>query len=475
MTTTARRLTGGALILSTGEILGKVATLAVFSLVAHRLGAAEFGVFNVGLGVGMLLASVVSLGLDQRFVQLVGDEPESLNARLSSLLALRLALTAAVVAVSAIVLAVVEDDASRRLAILVLILAGCADVLVEGFRTAANIRGVQTIAAAVLVVQRLVAFGVIALVLYLGAGVVAVAVAYAAASIISLLLMAAISRVVAGVRPTRRLLERAHTRDFLSSVRVTGLNDLVTMTLFRLDVVLLAVIAGDLAVGQYTAAYRLLETVLFISWSICRVGQPVIADTSRPMSERSRVVTASYVMIFAVYLPYAAVLLTRGSDVVRLLFGDEFDSVGVVYVLAAAPVVFGLAQVSASTLLALRPDPAVLRASSIALALNVVLNLVFIPIYGAVAAAVVTTLTYATQSFISMSVVRRVLPFEPMARSVTTALAASGVAAAVMLVPMHVVPALLVGGAVYALAWFALTKRWDPATFRLVRHVVRPS
>lgn len=475
MTASAQRVTIGALTLSVGEVLGKLATLAVFSLIAHRLGAAPFGVFNVGLGVGLLLASAVTLGFDQRFVQLVGSEPDSLNARLSSLIALRMALALGVIAASTLVLFFIESNGTRRATVLVLIVAGCADALVEAFRTAANIRGLQSVAAGVLVAQRLLALAIVAVVLYANGGVLPVSVAYAAASVVSLVLMVGVLRATADVRPQRSLLSGAHMRDFLRAVPVTGLNDLVAMTLSRIDVVLLAVIAGDLAVGHYTAAYRLLETVLFISWSICRVIQPVLADRTTTLDERSRLLTGSLVMICVIYLPYAAVLLARGPEIVHLLFGNEFNADNVLYALAFAPVFFGLAQVGANALLARRPDPAVLRASAAALVLNVVLNIVFIPFYGATAAAVVTTLAYITQAVICLNAVRRVTPFGAMGRSLTVAILASLATAAVLLAPIPLIPALVAAAAVYVAGWLLLTSRWDRDMFTVVRGVVRPS
>ena len=47
-----------------------------------------------------------------------------------------------------------------------------------------------------------------------------------------------------------------------------GVDTVVAMALFRIDQVLLGAMKGDAAVGVYAAAYRLLETMLFVSWAV---------------------------------------------------------------------------------------------------------------------------------------------------------------------------------------------------------------
>lgn len=472
--TDARRMTRAGVTLSVGEVLGKLATLAMFGVLARALGVSEFGIFSLGIGLGALLSSVTTLGLDQRLVQLAGSDPASLSARLSSLLALRGALAIAVVAASAVVLPVLVDDPSVRHTALVLVVAGCADTFAEAFRSAASVRHVQTGPAVVLVVQRLLALGLVLLALTLGAGTTGAALAYLAASVAGVALMAATARRRADVRPGARAVSRAHTGEFVAAVRVTGLNDLVSMALFRLDVVLLAALAGTVAVGHYTAAYRLLETVLFVSWSVARVILPALADGTSDPAARSRTVSGALVVVSAIYLPYAALLLTRGEEIVRLLFGDDFGSSAVIMWLAGAPLFFGLAQVGIAALLALRPDPAVLAASSLALVVNVALNALLVPTWGAAAAAATTTLAYLVQALVLLRALHRTIPSRGVVRAAALSAGASVLAGLAMLAPVPLVPAALAGGAVYAVAWWLGTRRWDRPTLDLLRTVLAP-
>lgn len=470
--TDARRMTRAGLTLSIGEVLGKLATLVMLGVLARALGVAEFGAFSYGLGLGLLLASIVTLGLDQRLVQLAGQRPRSLSARLSSLLAMRTVLTLVVVVITALVLSYTVDDPERRTLVIVLVVAACGESFIEAFRAAASVRHVQSGPALVLIVERFLALALVLLALHLGYRTTGVAVAYLAAVGVGVVLMAATARRAAGVQASPWRVSITHTRDFMSAVRVTGLNDLVSMALFRVDVVLLAWLAGTVAVGHYTAAYRLLETVLFISWSIARVLLPALADESPQAPDRGRTVSGGLIIVGAIYLPYAAVLLTRGDEVVRLLFGDEFGSMAIISWLALAPFFFGIAQVALSALLALRPDPAVLLASSLALVANVALDLLLIQRWGAVAAAGATTIAYAIQAGVLLVALRRRFPPTHIRRNLILSTGASVVAGAVMLSPVPLLVALVLGGLTYAVTWWVTTRRWDPSTYQLVRTVL---
>ncbi|GAA3611187.1 hypothetical protein GCM10022199_13810 [Marihabitans asiaticum] len=472
-TTDARQMTRAGLTLGVGEIIGKLATLVMLGVLARVLGVADFGVFSLGLGLGVLLGAVATLGMDQRLVQLAGQEPESLSARLSSLLALRLTLALAVIAGAAVVLPQVLSDWREALVAIILVVAGSTDSIIEAFRSAASSRHHQSGPAVVLVIQRCLALVLVLTALHLDGGMVGAAGAYLLAAAVGALLMAVTAYRGADILPRPRLVSRAHVRDFTAAIRVTGLNELTAMALFRVDVLLIAWLAGTVAVGHYTAAYRLLETVLFISWSVTRVILPALADSSPASPDRSRTMTGALVIVIAAYLPYGAVLLVRGDEILGLLFGAPFADPTIIGWLALAPLLFAIAQIYTSALLAVRPDPAVLAASVAALVVDIGLGLLLIPRWGAPAAAAATTLSYAVQAVVVVRALGGVVAAAALIRSVLVCLAATLLALLTMLLPLPLLPALVLAGVVYTVIWWTATTRWDRPTHQLVRTVTR--
>ena len=55
-----------------------------------------------------------------------------------------------------------------------------------------------------------------------------------------------------------------------------------------MDAVLLAVLAGDQAVGKYAAAYRLFETVLFLSYAVVGSVAPLMYARAADRGEVGR-------------------------------------------------------------------------------------------------------------------------------------------------------------------------------------------
>jgi O-antigen/teichoic acid export membrane protein len=456
---TMRRTARAAAALAASEVIGKVASLASFMICAQVLGLEEFGVFSLGLGIGLLLAVLPSMGLDARLVQLASPQPERLDALLGALIRIRILVCAGVVPPLALVLWLTIPGAGHLAAVTMLVLASLLDTFSDAFRAACGSRQRQHRTAVVLVVQRLLGLVLLVVLLTLTAQVWAAALAYLLSILVGLVGMADSARRV-GANPRLRDAAR-ETRALLAAARVTGLEAVATMGLFRIDTVLVGILLGNAAVGAYSAAYRLLEAVLFVSWTLSRAYVPVIASQGRDRDEVRRWTQHCSAVVFALYLPYGVLLALAGDDLVGLLFGEEFVTPWVMLSLAAAPLMFGLGHLGASVLLAMSPDPVVLRAAVVALVVNVGANLVLIPWWGIIGAGVATTGAFVVQTLISMRSLRAKVGevFEP--RRIGVVVLASAVAGVVMSVTAPALVAAAAGGAAYVAAWALISRLVD--------------
>lgn len=464
-----RRTARAAMALAASEILGKIATLVFFMVCARVLGLEEFGVFSLGLGIGLLLAMLPSMGLNARLVQLASAEPECLDACLGALLRIRLVVSAAISAPIVGVISLTHQDADHFAALLMMVFASLIDTFSDAFRAACGARQRQHRTAVILVVQRLLSLVLLVALLAVWQHVWAAALAYLVSILFGLVGMADAARRV-GARPQLRGVGH-EVRRLLAAARVLGLESVVTMGLFRIDTVIISILLGHAAVGAYSAAYRLLEAVLFVSWTLSRAYVPVIASQAgdrRAVREWAR---RCMVVVFLIYLPYGVVLAVAGDDLLVLLFGSEFVVPLLMLSLAAAPLLFGIAHLQASVLLARRPDPVVLNASIAALAVNVVLNLVLLPTWGVVGAGVATTAAFLVQGLILTRTLTTLVGsvFEPQ-RIGLVAAAAVGAGVA-MLVPAPTLLAVAAGGIAYVAIWTALSTTFDPPAVAQLRSI----
>ena len=466
---TARRHGRAVLTLSASEVAGKIATLLTFMLIARMSSVADYGLFAYGLSLGLLLAVLSSLGLDARLIQMAGRTRADSDAWLTALVAFRLMIGATMVVGLWIVLAVIDVDPARRLVLVSLLLAALIDTLNDAFRAAASVFDRQQGPAIVLVVQR---FATLAFVAFGAATVADAAVAYLVGTVIGAAAMAVVAQR-AGARLRPSAVRSSHVRDLVVAIPVYGGNALVSMALFRIDIVILAALAGDVAVGHYSAAYRLIETALFISWSLSRVITPILAREGSSSGVATKTLGITYVVLTAVYLPYGVALAVDGDQIVTLLFGSGFETSAVFVWLALAPWLFAMGHLAATALLAWRPDRTVLLASILALGANIGLNFVLIPPFGAVGAAAATSLAFVVQIAVTFRSIRKHVVASRVLSGMAIAVTSTLLMLGVMLTLSSLWLSLLAGAVVYLAVWWAGTSKFDPTTADLIRTVVR--
>ncbi|MEU3089661.1 flippase [Streptomyces massasporeus] len=462
-------------VLGVTEVIGKLSMVLLFIGAARILGVADFGAFAYALAVGALATLIPLWGYDTIVVQRASAEPKRLRALLAQLIVMR---TVLVVLVLAIICAVTlgfsrTSDTRTTVAGLLVVAAVVLDTYTEGYRSAAAAMQRQNTIAVVHLLQRLLTAAWVLTALLLDTGLLGLAVAYAAGTAVG---------PVAAMLLLRRQGVRADwgTVSVGSLVRLNrgtwmiGLETVVSMALFRLDMLFVGWLVNNRAVGVYAAAYRLLETAVFVCWVVARAVFPLMAADPRPHRVR-RNTERGIGVLAAVFLPYMTVLLCRGHDVLLLLYGEQFADAGTGMLrwLAPAPLLFGLVYLVTDSLTAAGPTLRVLTGAVIALAVNVVLNLLLIPHYGATAAAFVTSLSYAVEAVVLVFLGQSRVGRPRLSRTALPAVVASGVAAGPLLAPWPLAPALLVAAVVYVPCWAVIARRIDPEQVRVLRDMVK--
>lgn len=241
-----------------------------------------------------------------------------------------------------------------------------------------------------------------------GGGVIAV---YAA-----LLAAALITHVVAYLRvrrdlrarepEARRLAEIAEpaarwqdeARRSLRNAAPIGLAILLSTIYFRIDMVILERCRSDAEVGAYGAAYRILESLLFLPALFAAAIYPAFAESTRaPRAEMRRLfrTTLRWMMSLSALLGVGLFLFAR--EAIQLLYGDAYADAVPLLRLLAPSLLFIFSNYALTHFLVASGEQrwnAVLAA--ICVPLNIGLNLLFVPTHGAAAAAVVTALTEGT-------------------------------------------------------------------------------
>lgn len=455
-------------IRSVAEVLGKVATLAWTVAAARTLSSEDFGTVNYALTIMLVLSSLAAWGFDPAVTRLGSTDPEALPRVYRATQVWKTVLAAPVFLVTGAVLLGSPSVGSWPV-LVCLLLAGLPELWSHTARSAAAARQVSAGVSSALILQRIATAVLVLAALAAGLGAEGVALGFLIGTVVGWGAHVLAARRL-DLRAPLRALRRA---DLSTSVRGTfllGLSALVLMLLFRVDVLVLGHLKGPEEVAVYSVAYRLLETVLFVTYAINYAVLPVMSVAADRVRRRIGYERAIAVAAF-VYLPFTVVCLLEGNAVIDLLFGATYADAAapVLAWLAPAPLFVAAATFAASVLLATERTRELFLGSVSALVVNLVLNLLLIPPYGATGAAAATAISYVVQAgVVLVGLVRageRVSVLTPLA---SAAGASVVLLLALALLTLPLLAELVLGGVVYVGAWLLLVRVLAPEQQQVV-------
>ncbi len=450
-------------IRAVADVLGKVATLAWTVAAVRVLTQDDFGALSYALSVMLLVTALPTWGFDTGVSYEGSRSPEQLSALYTRNLVWKTLLGIPTLVVAGVVVGVARPTGHTVLVLVLVLAAGLPEIFSSTSRAAATARSDPRGVSGALVGQRFLTAVAVALALALGTGVVGVSVAFAGATTVGWVLH---------VRATRRLdvrFERSAVtvqglRDLWSTTAVVGASSIVLMVLFRADMVFLGLLAGDQAVAQYAVAYRLLETVLFVTFAINQTVVPIMSASTG--GERARKALEQAVALAGLlYVPFGVVVLTEGHRILALLFGDDYgdSSASSLAWLAPAPLLFAICFFAASLLTSRERYLPALVAAVVAVVVNIVANLVLIPRFESAGAAASTSLSYAVYLVALLIGVRYAGQTVSVLRPLVVGLLASGpLAVLLVVVNLPLWAELGLGAALYLCVWFVLARRFAP-------------
>ncbi len=454
----ARRATGNVAAVAVSQLAGKVATLAWLLVAARVLDQSAFGAFSYALAVALLVGSFVEWGFAQVMVTRGSRDPARLDATYTAAQAWQVALGLPAYAIAVVVARPALDTPGAVLVLVAAVVATAAETWCTTARAASSVLQRQGGVSVAVTFQRLLIAACAILALFAGQDVTFLALGFVVGTVLGVPLHSIALRRV-GVRLDARGLRWSQMRPLLVGSHVIGLSGVVLLGLAKIDQVLLGALAGEDAVGAYSVAYRLLETVFFVVFALRAALFPLMAADPRP-SVVSATLRRAWDVLCIAYVPYAVVCLLVPGAVLGLLFGAPYDTTAASSLqwLSVTPLLFAGAYMLGTALIAVDHHRGMLVAAVVALVVNVVGDVLLIPLYGPAGAAVATVAGYTVQMLVCAEAVRRHSRLPAALPGLALALGA-GVPLVAIVLWLPLVPAVLVGGVVYLAAWAALT-RW---------------
>ena len=238
------------------------------------------------------------------------------------------------------------------------------------------------------------------------------------------------------------------------------LQEMLGQVIFRFDTVLLALLTASAVVGAYGAAYRLLESTLFLAWSIGYAVVPMYSYLRG--GELAHLYEGSLELALMIMAPIAAVLLVCAEPIIDLIYGlpQYEDAVPVLRLLAPAVAVYAIGHLAGLLVLVRRPGRVTVIATGAVATFNITACLVLIPWLAAEGAAVATLASELLLAVLGLWLARRAARDARLGWALVSPLAAAAAMAAAMLpVAGTLWLALPVGAVAYVVVLLALERR----------------
>jgi O-antigen/teichoic acid export membrane protein len=214
---------------------------------------------------------------------------------------------------------------------------------------------------------------------------------------VTMLLLAIAWHLRPGSRPKLGLPDIRAARSLIVEAAPIGLAALLGQIYYGFDTILLGVLRTDQAVGQYSAAYRIVTLLLTGSFLLAATYQPVLARTfaaDRTAFAHHLRRLSGCALLAGVVLP--AIVAIGAVPIVRLLYGRAFVPAAVPLAILMGSVPFACLGAACSTaLVAAGRQKQMLIGTAVGAIGNIAMNVLLIPPLGMVGAAIATVLSYA--------------------------------------------------------------------------------
>lgn len=180
----------------------------------------------------------------------------------------------------------------------------------------------------------------------------------------------------------------------------------------RVDKVLIGALVGPVAVGYYTLAAQISDFCIAPATSLGFTISPAIGEqhAGEDSSRAARLYERSMENVLLLYMPAAVGLVLVAEPTVRLVFGQEYlGAVPILQLFSVFVLVRAIHKITGNGLdyLGLARIRAIARGTTAGG--NVVLNLLLIPEFGVIGAAVATVVTYTTYTGVNVYYIHREL------------------------------------------------------------------
>lgn len=379
----------------------KILSFSYFALIARSLGVATTGEYALVLSFTTLFSILADFGFTPVVTREVAKEKDFsvFSEKLSGLLRTTLAMKCVMTLFTVLITIAVAWIMGYQPHIIVLIAIGCIVMALDSMHLFfyGILRGLHMIRyeALGMLVGQMVVIALGAVVLFSNSSIKLLIGALAVGSLFNVVNSA--YRVVrygrfqfSKVSSNNLLFERVKIIELIKSAWPFTLAGILARGYSQLDIILLGAMLGTAAVGIYSVPSKMVFAFQFIPLALSASLYPALSHAYVHSREKmTHLIEGSMEYLSLVAVPLIASLLFFGSSIIEFVFGASYQGSVTPLLIISGSILFGFLDIPVGALLNATGNQArQTLAMGFTLVSNIILNLILIPKFGAVGAAI---------------------------------------------------------------------------------------
>lgn len=387
------------LFLLSSQLFSKIAGYLFFLLAARYLGVENFGIYTYALAVVTIFSVFIDYGFSTFSIREIAKDREKAHLFLSNTILLRTGMAVLAYGLILILTLLLERKPIKHEVLLVLNLYLFVRVFAESFDSLFFAFEKQAYKALLVVFNNLVILSFGYFLLKRGGGILTLSWVYVGgAALTGALRIFLVSNKI--VKPRFSFsLEKCkwivkRSTGFALPILVASLN-------VRVCILILSSLKGDLLVGLYNAASRLIDGLNFVPATLGFIIYPMFSRThSTESGAFQRIMNRASKFILGLSLPIVIGVSILSRPIVATFYGQEYSSSALALsILACGLIPISLNYIFGHALFSSNLQRHSLQVSVIGLSLTIIGNMLLIGSYGLVGACIVTI---GVDSFITL-------------------------------------------------------------------------
>lgn len=394
-----------------GKVVLSVIGLFVITQLCRYLSVDAFGSYTLAFSIVGFFCPLVDMGMNTIAVREISQGRASGASLLTGILLIKLALT--VVSIIIIVLVCLAMDYPPEVRLMTIMASlTLVSTMLGTFEIYLIVLQKMYILVVSQVVSNLVLLGAVIYMIKSGSLLqVIILTQVACAALTYLIIIIAIHREIVFKKPDVTMM-----LPFGKSSMQQGVSSIIVSYFNSIDMVIISKLVGTGAVAYYGAAYRIVGLMIFVPHAVMMSLYPILLHfKSKNDQDFNLVFRFSFYILMLVAIPTATWITLYADPLIRFIYTGKYEhAVPALQILVWSGVFTFASFLAGYTIIIIHRQWFGIYVSLAALVVNVILNLLLIPLYGIKAAAIVTVITECCVSvmlYLYLYMYEKILPF----------------------------------------------------------------